>query len=300
MNISSSLGTSALLLLGATLSPLSLPAQELVAPAARPISQADLPTLKAAAQGGDAEAQYRLGMLYLFGLYVPTDYKKSMAWHEKAALQGHVFAQYEWGSYLRRHKRDRLEANLWFGKAFAGLQEKANQGDVHALFILGDLYSHSGWVPRDEKKAEQLIFQALPIIKVLAEKGDFTAQCILATLNSSGIYIPDADLISYTYLNKLADQGSSTAQSFLAMDMLNMGRSEESISLARQAVANNCPLAAHLLIAYDRKKLIKASDEELLTWFEIMENQYLDTKTRLHADEYARLKALKQASATSK
>lgn len=41
--------------------------------------------LKAAANGGDADAAYKLGEIYLHGRGVPKNFVESEAWHKKAA-----------------------------------------------------------------------------------------------------------------------------------------------------------------------------------------------------------------------
>ncbi len=304
MNISSSLATS-VYLLGATLSPLPLAAQETTTKAALPMTKESVPALKAAAQAGDAEAQYRLGMLHILGLYVPTDYKQTFTWLEKAAQQGHVYAQYELGSFYHPNKelfviRDSKKANDLFAKALPRLQKMADQGDAYALRILADMYNRGKGVKEDKKKAEQLMLKALPSMKALAEKGDLNAQSLLATLMMSGIPIPDAEVISLPYLKKLGDQGSSTAKTIHAGYVFQKGQVEEAIALARQAVSNNCPMAAMILVTLHYHGPIKASDEELLIWLELMENQYIDVKALFPDDEYPRLKALKKASPASK
>ncbi|KAF0168917.1 MAG: hypothetical protein FD161_4952 [Limisphaerales bacterium] len=42
-------------------------------------------SLKAAANGGDADAAYKLGEIYLHGRGVPKNYVEAEAWHKKAA-----------------------------------------------------------------------------------------------------------------------------------------------------------------------------------------------------------------------
>lgn len=48
---------------------------------------------KRAAQAGNAEAQYGLGLLYANGQYVPADNKQAQDWFQQAASQGHVAAR---------------------------------------------------------------------------------------------------------------------------------------------------------------------------------------------------------------
>ena len=49
------------------------------------------------AQGGNAEAQYVLGMMYRAGRGVPHDYNEARKWYRLAAEQGHPIAQFYLG-----------------------------------------------------------------------------------------------------------------------------------------------------------------------------------------------------------
>ena len=44
--------------------------------------------LAAPAEGGDAEAQYRIGLMHEFGNGYPRDMQQALAWLRKAATQG--------------------------------------------------------------------------------------------------------------------------------------------------------------------------------------------------------------------
>ena len=56
-----------------------------------------LSALKAKAEGGDAQAQADLGVMYANGRGVPKDYTEARKWYRKAADQGHAEAQYKLG-----------------------------------------------------------------------------------------------------------------------------------------------------------------------------------------------------------
>lgn len=51
--------------------------------------------LRPAAERGNAEAQYRLGVMYEFGRGVAADKAQAMAWFRKAVAQGNASAQLE-------------------------------------------------------------------------------------------------------------------------------------------------------------------------------------------------------------
>ena len=46
------------------------------------------------AEQGDADAQYKLGVMYDIGQGVTQDYKEAMKWYRRAAEQGYASAQY--------------------------------------------------------------------------------------------------------------------------------------------------------------------------------------------------------------
>ena len=76
--------------------------------------------LRKAAEQGDADAQYNLGVCYDNGRGVPQDYAEAVKWYRKAAEQGDADAQYNLGvCYIfgRGVKRDCEEAEKWFIKA---------------------------------------------------------------------------------------------------------------------------------------------------------------------------------------
>ncbi|MBL0641313.1 sel1 repeat family protein, partial [Aeromonas veronii] len=50
-----------------------------------------------AAEQGDAEAQFNMGLMYDQGQGVPQDDGQAMAWYRLAAEQGHVGAQFNLG-----------------------------------------------------------------------------------------------------------------------------------------------------------------------------------------------------------
>lgn len=53
-----------------------------------------LSKLKSAGEKGDVEAQYALGLMYLYREILDIDYQQSKSWYEKAAAQNDVDAQF--------------------------------------------------------------------------------------------------------------------------------------------------------------------------------------------------------------
>ncbi len=76
--------------------------------------------VKAAAEQGEAEAQYYLGERYVMGYGVRQDYDEALKWYEKAAKQGFALAQFELGLIYNEGKgvqQNKWTAKEWFGKA---------------------------------------------------------------------------------------------------------------------------------------------------------------------------------------
>ena len=79
-------------------------------------AQDDLDTVRQAADQGDAEAQYNLGVIYNNGEGVPKDDAEAVRWFQLAAEQGYAKAQFELGyKYRWGHgvPLDDAEAGRW-------------------------------------------------------------------------------------------------------------------------------------------------------------------------------------------
>jgi TPR repeat protein len=103
-----------------------------------------------AANQGQVEAQYRLGIMYYDGTakVVPKNRENAMVWLKKAADQGHAEAQYK------------LSLMYPEDKAIELLTKSATQGSIFAQMDLGKRsYSGKG-APQDYKKASEWIAKA--------------------------------------------------------------------------------------------------------------------------------------------
>ena len=110
---------------------------------------AALREFEAAAEKGDARADYYLGRMYLMAEGVPADYRKSVAYFRRAADHGNANAQFYLGNlyYLGEGvSQDYAEAVKWYGKAAA-------QADPLAQYYLGVMYASGEGTPKDLVKA---------------------------------------------------------------------------------------------------------------------------------------------------
>lgn len=104
-------------------------------------------TIKAAEQG-DAEAQFKLGLYYC---NVEKNRTAGMKWIRQAAEQGHSKAQFSMGSgyyFSPGPEKNYVEALAWYRKA-------AEQENMLAQFALGFCYINRKGVERDQAEAEK-------------------------------------------------------------------------------------------------------------------------------------------------
>ena len=76
-----------------------------------------------AANQGDAEAQFNLGLTYKEGQEVQQDNKMAAKWYQKAAQQGHITAQFNLGLLYQDGKgirQNKTNAKEWYGRACDG------------------------------------------------------------------------------------------------------------------------------------------------------------------------------------
>ncbi len=101
------------------------------------------------AEGGEAEAQFRLGVMYAYGRGIARDEQQAAEWLRQAAGQNHVTAQMRFGLMLARGAgvaKNEVEAAEWLGKA-------AERNDPVAQFNLGLMHAHGLGVAKDREAA---------------------------------------------------------------------------------------------------------------------------------------------------
>ena len=170
----------------------------------------DIKELTAAAEAGDAEAQYKLGFAYYMGRGVERDAAKAVEWFTKAAEQGHAEAQYQLG-WMYKDKDD-AKAAEWYLKA-------AKQGHVEAQGAIGRAYEDGEGVARDAAKAAEWYLKA-------AEQGEMDAQCRIAVAYDKGKGVEQDSAKAAKWYLKSAEQGHAVAQYEIAFMYYN-GRGVE-------------------------------------------------------------------------
>jgi TPR repeat protein len=160
---------------------------------------------KAAAESGQAEAQFGLGLLYAQGLGVHRDLTEAERWYRMAASQGNAEAQFALGQLYSRgwgNPRDYADAIRWLEMAKSvdsegppvdwtplegygvnrnpkaavyWLQQASEKGHAAAEFELARLYSAGEGVGRDQEQAARWVSAAAaqgytPAFKELGER----------------------------------------------------------------------------------------------------------------------------------
>jgi localization factor PodJL len=132
-------------------------------------------TLRSAAAGGDAFAQFEIASRFAEGKGVAQDHKQAFAWYERAATRGLAMAQFRLGAYYERGvgtAPDRERARVWYRRA----AEQGYARAMHNLAVLSvdgrevqvDYASAAGWF---RKAAERGLTDSQFNLGVLCENG---------------------------------------------------------------------------------------------------------------------------------
>jgi len=144
--------------------------------------------LRPAAERGDPEAQYRVGLMYEFGKGYPKDMKQALAWLRQAAGQGHVAAEVELGVLYRTGDgvpQDDAQAVSWFTKA-------AGQGSATAQYNVGLMYAKGAGVKVDNA-------QAIAWFRKAADQGFTLAQFKLGVAYENGEGVTRDPVLAYAH-----------------------------------------------------------------------------------------------------
>ena len=165
------------------------------------------------ADSGDVEAQYALAGLCENGHGVRKSLKKAFTWYEKAALQGHILAQYRMGDFYEDFATTPVRRNL--AKAAEWYKLAVMQGNAKAQYCLGSLYYYGNGVEQSTVEAVKWYLKA-------AMQGLVDAQCSMGFVYSHGYGVPRDNAMAIYWYEKAAMQGNDYAQSHSA-DMFLRG-----------------------------------------------------------------------------
>ena len=160
-----------------------------------------VPSLLTDAEQGDADSQFKLGVMYDNGLGVPENDAEAVRWFRLAAEQGNIEAQFILGRMYTNGDgvpQDTAEAARWHRLA-------AENGYVDAQTILGFRYSLGLGVPKDFAEAARWF-------QLAAEQRDAEAQYNLGVMYENGEGVPQDDAEAARWLRLAAEQGHPEAQ----------------------------------------------------------------------------------------
>lgn len=157
---------------------------------------------KAAAEQGNAEAQWNLGFCYEWGKGVEQDSAEAVKWYRKAAEQGNTFAQFRLGDCYYSGKgveKNHDQALKWYCKS-------AEHGNAYAQCVLGVCYAKGDLVEQDYKEAVKWFHKA-------AMQGHTDAQYNLGTDYRKGEGVKLDNVKAYAWYNLAAESNKAAAQS---------------------------------------------------------------------------------------
>lgn len=174
--------------------------------------QAPLPSevfaaLEQSAVNGNAQAQYRLGVMHANGDGVPLNYVKAAQWLSTAAEQGLAEAQrlLAW-LYANGYgvEQDYAQARHWFTRAAEG-------GDAKAQYSLGFMYQ-TGYYGTTPDTREMLTW-----FQRAADQGNASAQLALGKLLAEGTRVAQNEEAAFQWLTLAIMNGNEAAKKELAL-----------------------------------------------------------------------------------
>jgi TPR repeat protein len=241
---------------------------------------------RAMAEQGDAEAQFRLGYMYIRGQGISKDLDKGMELIFEAADRGGVSAMTFVASALSA--KDPEKAEKWWRKA-------ADLGDALAQLNLGMYFEQGlGGVPRDYEEAARWYRKA-------AEQGNPVAQYSLGLIYQNGRQgVPIDFAEAMKWHRTAADQGYAPSQSSLgAMYGVGQGVPQdyaESLKWFRKAADLGDALAqSGLGQMYELGQAVPQDYVQAHKWFNLAASRETDTGRR---DLFARRRDIIAAKMT--
>ncbi len=164
-----------------------------------------LAALRARAESGDAEAQYRLGMLYGNGEGLPLDHTQAEYWFTQAARQGH---------------EDALLTLAWMYASGGGVEMDeararelyllaADKGSGKAQYVVATMYRFGQYgVERD-------MARAVHYYQLAAERGQAAAQSALGKLLMEGRHVARDDVVALQWLTLAQAGGNKRAEEYI-------------------------------------------------------------------------------------
>jgi TPR repeat protein len=169
-----------------------------------------------AADQGDPDAQFYLACMHDLGKGLPIDPAAAASWLSKAADQGHTDAQFNLGVMYEEGigvSQDHHAAVTWYRNA-------AEQGHAKAQNNLGTMFVKAQGVPQDYDSAADWFRKA-------AAQGDVEGQFNLALMYENGTGVPQDQHAAMTWYRAAADQGHGAAKARVELTQQGAKAAEE-------------------------------------------------------------------------
>lgn len=208
------------------------------------------------AKKGDAEAQYKIGDHYFFGIGVPQNYENAVKWYKKSAEQGCCWGEHNLALCYAKGtgiKKDALNAfQLWL--------RAAKQGHAPAQSNLGACYFYGMGTSVDHAEAANWYRKA-------AEQGDYLAAYNLSLCYEKGTGVANDLDEAATWLLKSAEGGYARAQWKYSGYCYRRGDIDEMIRWLQESASQDFPEAQYNLgILYDRNVETPRDREVSIQW----------------------------------
>jgi TPR repeat protein len=172
--------------------------------------------VRKAANGGNAEAQFRLGVMYGNGDGVGLDYEQALHWFERAAAQGHENAvitlawMFANGTGVVMDERRARELYIM----------AAQRGSAKAQYVVGTMYRFAQY------GASKDIAQAVKWYLKAADQGMPTAQFALGRMLMEGKGVVRDDAAAMQWLSLAHVNGSKRAEDYIQELLKRMNPAE--------------------------------------------------------------------------
>ena len=233
-------------------------------------------TLIQAAENGDSDSQYKLGLCYEKGDGIKQEPTEAVKWYRRAADQGHVNSQNAMGKcyyYGFGVAKDSKTAVDWFEKS-------AKKGHLDSQCWLGFCYKNGFGVEADKDKATMWYQKAIYPTRIAAESGDITAQINLGFCYRFGDGVGRDIHTAVKWVLKAAEQNSLEAQCALG-DFFSRDRElgndfEQAITWYQKAADQGYARAQFALgECYQYGRGVAQNLEQAFEWYQKAANQYL-------------------------
>lgn len=224
---------------------------------------------------GDADAQFKLGQLYEYGIVVAKNIEQSIIYYELAALQQDVRAEYNLGVIYLEGKTNPID----YRKGIDWMMDAAFKGNAYAQYALANIYENGLSDSQGVSVVAQNHQQALAMFYLAAANHYDQAQYRLAeylTKENNGVLSVAARQNRTNLVNRLFQEAAQSgvadailpAAFYESMDA-DPEKQKVAFSVAEAQARSGNSLAALLLgILYERGIGVAASQADAIYWYQ--------------------------------